>query len=70
MNSELKRGLVEGRQRFEALRARWPLAFPARGGDVRPLAIGVGSIIAAEMGWSAAYARGVLRNWKARSLSR
>jgi sRNA-binding protein len=67
MNPELKRGLSEARQHFEALRARWPRAFPASDHDVRPLASGAAAIVAAEMGWPAAYARGVLRIWKARS---
>jgi sRNA-binding protein len=65
MKPETKRGLAEGRQHLEALRARWPQAFPARGVDVRPLATGVTPIVAAEMGWSWAYARGVMMNWKA-----
>lgn len=67
MNPELKRGLSEARQHFEALRARWPRAFPASDLDVRPLASGAAAIVAAEMGWPEAYTRGVLRIWKARS---
>ena len=56
----------EASQQFEALRARWPKAFPAKASDVRPLAVGVVPIIAAEMGWSWGYARAVLGVWKAR----
>ena len=66
MNPEIKRGLTEARQHFEALRARWPQAFPAKGHEVRPLALGATSIVAAEMGWPNAYARGVLMSWKMR----
>ena len=66
MNPATKRGLTEARQHFEALRARWPQAFPAKGHEVRPLALGATSIVAAEMGWPNAYARGVLLNWKMR----
>ena len=67
MNPEWKRGMSEARQHFDALRARWPRAFPASDHDVRPLASGAAAIVAAEMGWSEAYTRGVLRIWKARS---
>jgi sRNA-binding protein len=67
MNPELKRGMSEARQHFEALRARWPRAFPASDHALRPLASGAAAIVAAEMGWPEAYARGVLRIWKARS---
>jgi sRNA-binding protein len=67
MNPELKRGMSEAHQHFDALCARWPCAFPASDRDVRPLASGAAAIVAAEMGWQEAYARGVLRIWKARS---
>jgi hypothetical protein len=66
MNPEWKRGLNEAHQHFEALRARWPLAFPAKNPDVRPLASSVAPIVAATMGWPEPYASGVLRGWKAR----
>jgi sRNA-binding protein len=67
MNPEWKRGLTEARQHFDALGARWPRAFPASDHDVQPLASGAAAIVAAEMGWPEAYARGVLRIWKSRS---
>ena len=56
----------EASQQFVALRARWPKAFPVNGRDVRPLAVGVARIVAAEMGWSVGHARAVLGMWKAR----
>jgi hypothetical protein len=34
---ERDRGTKEAAQQIEALRERWPLAFPVRGEDVRPL---------------------------------
>jgi sRNA-binding protein len=40
------------------------IAFPPRSEDVRPLALGVVPIVAAETGWSWPYAKGVLRRWK------
>ena len=66
MPSEAKRGAKEASRQFGALRARWPKAFPANAAGVRPLAVGVGSTIAAEMGWTSDYVRGVLRVWKSR----
>jgi hypothetical protein len=46
------------------LREKWPLAFPARPHDIRPLAIGAAGEIAAAMGWSLPYTLGVLSRWK------
>ena len=66
MPSEAKRGAKEASRQFGALRARWPKAFPANAAGVRPLAVGVASTIAAEMGWTCDYVRGVLRVWKSR----
>jgi hypothetical protein len=57
---ERQRGAKESGQVFVALRARWPLAFPAQPRDVRPLASSVTGEIAAAMGWSVPYTRGVL----------
>jgi sRNA-binding protein len=61
---ERGRGAKESGQVFGALRARWPLAFPAQPRDVRPLASSVVGEIAAAMGWSLPYTRGVLFPWK------
>jgi len=60
--SNWKRGASESRQQIELLRARWPKAFPAKGHEVRPLA-NAAPAIAEALGWSNAYARGVLRPW-------
>jgi sRNA-binding protein len=46
------------------LREKWPLAFPAKPHDIRPLAIGAAGEIAAAMGWSLPYTLGVLGRWK------
>jgi hypothetical protein len=61
---ERDRGAGESRRQIEALRARWPLAFPAKHQDVRPLALGAAGEIAAAMGWSLPYTLGVLGRWK------
>ena len=46
------------------LRAKWPIAFPVKSHEIRPLAAGSAAEIAATMGWSLSYARGVLLPWK------
>jgi sRNA-binding protein len=46
------------------LRKKWPLAFPVRDQDVRPLAIGAADEIAVVQGWSLPYTLGVLSRWK------
>jgi sRNA-binding protein len=61
---ERDRGTNEAAQHIEVLRERWPLAFPVKGEDVRPLAISATDEIAAAMGWSRPYTLGVLRHWK------
>jgi hypothetical protein len=43
----LDRGTEEARQQLAVLREKWPLAFPVKHQDVRPLAIRV-----AREGWS------------------
>lgn len=58
------RGLDESRQQLGVLREKWPLAFPTKDQDVRPLAIGVVHEVAAAMGWSFPYTQGVLGAWK------
>jgi len=57
---ERDRGTTESRQQFVVLREKWPLAFPAKPEDVRPLAIGAAGEIAAAMGWSPPHTLGVL----------
>jgi sRNA-binding protein len=44
------RGIEESPQQITALREQWPLAFPVKPHDVRPLAIGAVGEIAAAMG--------------------
>jgi sRNA-binding protein len=61
---ERDRGNKESRQQLAALREKWPLAFPVKDHDVRPLAIGAAGEIAAAMGWSLPYTLGVLFAWK------
>jgi hypothetical protein len=62
--AECDRGAKEHSQQLHALREKWPLAFPVRPEDVRPLALGVANQIAAAMDWSVQYTLGVLRPWK------
>jgi sRNA-binding protein len=61
---ERNRGTKECRQQLAALREKWPLAFPAKHEDVRPLAVRAPGEIAAAMGWSLPYTLGVLVGWK------
>jgi sRNA-binding protein len=62
--TERNRGTKEARQQLAMLREKWPLAFPARNQDVRPLAVGAAREIAGAMGWSLPYTLGVLVRWK------
>jgi sRNA-binding protein len=61
---ERDRGSKESRQQLAVLREKWPLAFPLKDEDVRPLAIGAAREIATVMGWLLPYTHGVLRGWK------
>ena len=61
---ERDRGTKDSPQQLSVLREKWPLAFPVKGEDVRPLAISATEEIAAAMGWSRPYTLGVLRHWK------
>jgi hypothetical protein len=61
---ERDRGSKESRQQLAVLREKWPLAFPVKHQDVRPLAMGVARQVAAAMGWSLPYTLGVLGGWK------
>jgi sRNA-binding protein len=62
--TEQKRAYQEATRQLEVLRARWPNAFPVKGHLVRPLAGGAVQALVEELGWSAQYARTVLRVWK------
>src|SRR5208283_242966 len=48
------------------LQEKWPKAFPRKDDEVRPLAPGMGSVVAEEFGWSIPYAKAVLETWKRR----
>jgi sRNA-binding protein len=61
---ERDRGTKESPQQFALIREKWPLAFPVKQEDIRPLAIGATREIAAAMGWSLPYTLGVLGYWK------
>jgi sRNA-binding protein len=61
---ERQRGIEEAGQQLEMLREKWPLAFPVRRQDIRPLALGTAGQVAATMGWSLPYTLGVLGRWK------
>ncbi len=61
---ERDRGIKEYREQLAELRKKWPLAFPVRDQDVRPLAVDATYEIAAVMGWSYPYTLGVLSRWK------
>jgi sRNA-binding protein len=62
--TERDRGIKEYREQLAALRKKWPLAFPVRDQDVRPLAVDATYEIAAVMSWSYPYTLGVLSRWK------
>jgi len=61
---ERNRGTKESQKQLAVLGAKWPLAFPDKEQEVRPLAIGISGEIAAVMGWSHPYTLGVLAGWK------
>jgi sRNA-binding protein len=62
--AERDRGIKEASQQLVALQEKWPLAFPIRSHDIRPLAVRAAGEIAAGMGWSMDYTCAVLRRWK------
>ena len=62
--TERDRGIKEYREQLAELRKKWPLAFPVRDQDVRPLAVDATYEIAAVMSWSYPYTLGVLSRWK------
>ena len=61
---ERDRGTKESPQQIAVLREKWPIAFPVKHQDVRPLEMGATGAIAAAMGWSLPYTLGVLGGWK------
>ena len=62
--AERDRGSKEFPEQLVVLRERWPIAFPTKHEDVRPLAMGAARQVAAAMGWSLPYTLGVLTRWK------
>ena len=61
---ERARGTKEAARQLAVLLEKWPIAFPVKSHEVRPLAIGAVGEIAAAMGWSLPYTLGVLAPWK------
>jgi sRNA-binding protein len=61
---ERDRGIKDSSKQLAMLQERWPLAFPLKLDDVRPLAEGASREIAAATGWSLPYTLGVLGSWK------
>ena len=61
---ERDRGIKDSSRQLLVLREKWPLAFPLKLDDVRPLAASASREIAAAMGWSLPYTLGVLGIWK------
>jgi sRNA-binding protein len=61
---ERNRRTKDSREQLAVLREKWPLAFPAKDQDVRPLEVGAAGEIAAAMGWPLPYTLGVLVGWK------
>ena len=61
---ERTRGTKEAARQLAVLREKWPIAFPVKPHDIRPLAVGAVGEIAAAMAWSLPYALGVLAPWK------
>jgi len=65
--TERIRGLCEASEQIKLLQVKWPVAFPTKSHEVRPLASGTVQLVATEFGWSANYARAVLEWWKQRN---
>ena len=60
------RGVKESRTAIEVLKAKWPAIFNDPK-TIKPLASPVLSQVAAALGWSLGYTRGVFHVWKSRS---
>jgi len=59
------RGVKEARTAIEVLKVKWPAIFNDPK-NVKPLASSVLSRVAAALGWSLGYTRGVFHVWKSR----
>ncbi len=60
------RGVKEARTAIEALKVKWPAIFNDPK-TIKPLASSVLSQVAAALGWSLGYTRGVFHVWKSRN---
>jgi sRNA-binding protein len=60
------RGVKEARTAIEVLKAKWPAIFNDPK-NVKPLASSVLPQVAAALGWSLGYTRGVFHVWKSRN---
>ena len=60
------RGIKEARTAIEALKAKWPAIFNDPK-NIKPLASSVLPQVAAALGWSFGYTRGVFHVWKSRN---
>ena len=60
------RGVKESRTAIEALKVKWPAIFNDPK-TIKPLASPVLSQVAAALGWSLGYTRGVFHVWKSRN---
>ncbi len=63
--AERLRGVKEARTAIEALKVKWPAIFNDPK-TIKPLASPVLSQVAAALGWSLGYTRGVFHVWKSR----
>jgi hypothetical protein len=61
---ERARGTKEAARQLAVLREKWPIAFPVKSDEVRPLTVGAVGEIAAAMDWTIPYTLGVLAPWK------
>jgi sRNA-binding protein len=61
---ERARGTKEAARQIAVLREKWPIAFPVKPHDIRPLALGVANQVSVTMGWPLPYTTGVLNYWK------
>src|SRR3954454_4258711 len=61
-----RQGKIESAKAIALLQEKWPLAFPKKFSDVKPLASSVKATVIAEMDWDKNYVHGVLMTWKLR----
>src|SRR6516165_10412621 len=61
---ERARGTKEAARQLAVLRKKWPIAFPVKSDEVRPLTVSAVGEIAAAMDWTIPYTLGVVAPWK------